>query len=206
MMNKRGSWSWLYWILGIAAFIVLISFMINAGYLKAESISIDTATTSFTGAFGTAFKWMDYVFGGIPSWLVTIVGQTSAIIIVMAIFLLLFITFGDIIATFSTFGKEVSWISAFLIAVITANLKGIIYIIGFFIGIFGGLGGLAVLVGLGGAFVAFLAVNLGIGRLGPWVMRRKAMQYAAKSEAGAEKVKGAIKGMKEIGKELASKE
>ena len=195
---------WL-WIFGVAAFVIFIGVLVNSGYVGAD-LSIDTETESFGTVWGSGFGWVDFILGGVPKWLNDKVKPTSAAIITLAIFLLLFITFGDIIANFSTFSKNVAWISGFLIAVVAANLKAIVVILGFFIGIFAFLGGLAVLVGLVASFVAFFAVNWGIGSFGPWILRRKAMMEAAKesikTEAGAKQLAAKIRGLHEAGEAL----
>src|SRR5438105_1032101 len=46
----------------------------------------------------------------------------SAAIITIALWILVFVTFSDIISTFSTFSKPISWIIGGLIAIIAANL------------------------------------------------------------------------------------
>src|SRR3989338_3985799 len=102
---------------------------------------------------------MTYIFGGIPTWLVQNLGENSAIAVTLFTWLLLFVTFGDIFAAFSTFSPFASWTIAFAMAAIFANLKILVVVLGFFIGAFSFLGGLAVLVGLAAAFVAFIAVN-----------------------------------------------
>ncbi len=203
-MNKKGQAA-LFWILGIFIVIGVLVFVINSGFWDSvtRGVNINTATESFGSYFGNAFVWMNYVFGGIPSWLVDMVGANSAIVITLSVFVLLLVTFGDIISVFSTFSPAVSWIAGVLLAVIAANLKAIVVILSFFIGIFSFLGGLAVLVGLGGAFAAFIGVNLGIGRFGPWIMRRRAMIVAHRAAVGSEAegahLGGVLRGLRELG-------
>ena len=210
MLNNRGQMTWKPVILigAILVFFMIAWFLVNSTYWQdwSKTLSIDTAVQGFEGVLGSTFSWMNYVFGGIPSWLVNQVGQTSAVIITLFTWLLVFVTFGDIIAGFSTFSQPVSWIVALAISVIMANLKAIVIVLGFFIGVFAFLGGLAVLAGLVAAFIAFFAVNWGIGSFGPWVLRRRTMMIAEKtaikSEAGGKKLGGIIRGMKEVGKAL----
>ena len=127
----------------------------------------------------------------------------SNMIITIAVWILVAITFGDIIASFSSFSTWVAWVTGILIGIITANLGIMVGIIAALTGIFSFLGVAAVYVGLGAAFVAFLAVNLGVKSLGPWIMQRKAMTEGAKAEAGGTKLAGAITGLKTAGKALA---
>ena len=212
MVDKKGQVGWkpFLWIGGIVVFILGAWMFLISDYGAAwtSTLSIDTEVNSFGNTLGDSFAWLDFVFGGVPKWLDDRVGETSAVIITILVFLLLFITFGDIFQQFSSFSPPIAWVSALFISGIAANLKAIVVIIGFFVGIFAFLGGLAVVVGLFASFVAFFAVNWGIGSLGPWVMRRKAMMHAQKNaiatEAGAINVAAAVKGMKRIGKSLAS--
>ncbi len=211
-MNKRGVKNNTLIVLTtlVVVSIVAISVVVNLGLFDNLSAGqIDTSTKGFDDLWGKGFVWLNYLFGGIPAWMVDRLGGMSSSIIVIATFLLMFVTFGDIVSSFSTFSERVSWFAAFLISIIAVNLKVAVYILSFFVGILiAPLGTLAVGGGLLAAFLTFFAVNLGIGRLGPWIMRRKAMMLAEKqeikSEAGAKKIVGAIKGMKDIGEALAN--
>jgi len=196
------------WTAGVIVAIILVFWLVQSDIWPSGTVAVDKATTGFDAVVGTPGKVLNYIFGGIPTFLVTSVGQNSAMVITIAMFLLIFVTFGDIIETFGTFDRNVSWITAFLIAIVAANLKGIVVVIGAVTGIFAFLGSLAVFVGLGCAFVAFIVVNLGLKGWAPWLMRRKAMMEASKfeykSSKGVAKIKAAAHGMKEIGDELAS--
>jgi len=213
MLNKRGAVKWV--VLGIVAIVVLVVLMIIIvstplwpKITSAASVSVDASATSFGTILGSSWAFFDFIFGQVPSFLVALTNtKWSPVIITVAMWLLLFVTFGDIIATFGTFNHSVAWLVAFLVAVIAANVKFVIYILAFSIGLFSILGGFAVIAGLVSAFVAFFAVNWGVKGLGPWLMRRKAFIQVEKTqiatEVGAKEVAGAIKGMKDIGEELA---
>ena len=149
----------------------------------------------------TFAKILRYIFGETTA--LTGVNDTSTAIITIAVWLLVIITFGDIIATFSTFSAWVSWVAAFLIGVITANMGLITAIIAWMTAIFASLGVAAVYVGLGAAFVAFMLVNLGVWNARKWILRRRAMQAAAKMEAGGKKLSGTIKGLGDVGKAMS---
>ncbi|MEK6844375.1 MAG: hypothetical protein AABX83_03015 [Nanoarchaeota archaeon] len=214
MMNKRGETSSntkLLIFFGIS-FLIFVGwwYLVNSSFWGewSKNLSIDTDVQGFDQFVGQSFSWMTYVFGGIPAWLVTNVGQNSAIIITLFAWILLFVTFGDIFNSFSTFSTPASWVIAFAIAVIAANLKGIVVMLGFFIGIFAFLGGIAVVVGLGAAVAVFFGVNLGIGSMGPWIVRRAQMMGAEKkaieAEAGGRELAGTLKGLDEVGEALRS--
>jgi len=196
-----GGWKAVAVFGGIAVFLILGWLIVQTDTWKnwSRDFSVDTTVEGFDKYFGRAFSWMTYTFGGIPAWLVGSVGQNSAIVITLFTWLLLFVTFGDILAAFSTFSKPASWVIAFAIAVIVANLKAIVVVLGVFIGFFAFLGGIAVLAGLATAFIAFFAVNWGVGWLGPFVLRRRVMMEAEKrgieTEAGGEEIAGLFRGL-----------
>lgn len=154
------------------------------------------------GSFGIIAR---YLFGPVT----TVTNDAlSAVIITIAIWVLLMITFGDIISSFSTFSGWVSWSIAVLIGIVAANLNWITAIIAWAVGIFAYLGALAVFVGLGGAFAAFVIVNLGIYKLGHWVMARKALGEASKKAtaitAGGKVTAASAGAIKNIGKAIAN--
>lgn len=180
-MQKRKIYSFI--ILG------LIAISIFAGIVSAVE-------WSDIGSFGKALR---YLFGPLTQ---ETQDQISAAIITIAIWLLIFFTFGDIISTFSTFSPWVSWVSAFLISVVSANLGMMTSIMAGITGVFSIFGITSVYIGLGGAFLAFVVVNLGIWSLKGWIMKRQAMMEVTKGKVGAEKTSGAIAGLKRIEAEL----
>jgi hypothetical protein len=208
MINKRGAFplKGILWTAGIVVLIILIWFLVTADFWPSKDVVVDKTTTGFDAVIGTPGVVLNYIFGGIPNFLIGAVGQTSALVITLCAFVLIFLTFGDVIEVFGSFSRPVAWASAFLIAVIAANLKGIVVLVGAAVGLFAFLGSISIFVGLGAAFFAFLVVNLGLKGWAPWLMRRRAMIHAQqaeiKTEAGAKKVTSAIKGMKDIGDEL----
>ena len=213
MLGKRGASSTRLIVALVIAFVVFVVgwTLMNSQFFAnwTKDFSIDTTTQSFGQVIGAPFSWMDALFGGVPTWLSNQVSVTSAVVVVLLIWLMLFVTFGDIFSQFSTFSKPVSWVVGFAIATIAANLKAVVVVLGVGVGIFAFLGGLAILAGLFASIAAFFAINWGIGSLGPWVMKRKAMMDAQKAEVRsiqkASAVKQGIKGLADIGKELAKK-
>lgn len=150
------------------------------------------------GSFGYILK---YIFGEVTA---ISTNDISNMIITIAVWLLVFITFGDIISTFSTFSTWVSWSISFLIGVIAANIGLMTGIIAVTTGVFAFLGTAAVYVGLGAAFFVFIAINLGLTQFKKWIVKRRAMITAATEEAGGTKLAGTIKGLGAAGKALES--
>lgn len=195
MMNKRGqSWRPFIWGIVIVVLIFVVGFLFSAGAFEGwvGNVEINSDTQPIGDSVGkSSWNWLTYIFGGVPTWLSNYnVSPTGAIIITIAIFFLIFITFGDVIQNFSTFSPPVAWITAFLMAIVAANLKFTVSVMSVAIGIFAPLGGIAVIAGLAAAFVAFFGVNWGIGSIGPWLIRRRAMMRAERmstdAAAGAE--------------------
>lgn len=174
MMNKRGQTKWV--VLAVVGLMLVglgigIYFVVTSDAFKSYASDVvgDNPAENVMG-FEDAFsdlagaKYLNYIFGPIPSFLGDIVGGgvVGAGIVVIAIWMFIFITFSDIIAQFSTFKKWTSWGIGFLVAIIAANLKLLVVWMAFMIGAFAFLGGLAVIAGLGAAFAVFLIVNLGL--------------------------------------------
>ncbi|MFH1308217.1 MAG: hypothetical protein ABIH72_05170 [archaeon] len=158
-----------------------------------------TVEWSSLGA-GSWLNALKYIFGKIPADISD--NAISAAIVTVAVWGMIVLTFGDIFATFTTFSKWVSWVVAVLVGIIAANVGFSVVMIAWVTGVMAFAGAFAVWLALGAALVAFVAVNLGITRLGPWLMRRRAMEHASKADAGGTKLAGTIKGLGAAGKAL----
>jgi hypothetical protein len=153
----------------------------------AESNEIIKAKWSYNGKQDSTFGTILGIIFGDPVIVLTQGAATnvySGMVIVIAVWILLFVTFSDIIGTFSTFNKGVSWVIGFLIATISAQMNFLISVVSFLAKTFAALGSLAVFVGLGAAFLAFLAVNLGLTSLRKFIIKRRMMKTIAYGEVG----------------------
>jgi hypothetical protein len=134
-------------------------------------------------------KFFKYLFGPLINNVdlknVSNVNDVSLTIITIAVWLLIFITFSDIISAFSTFSQGVSWGIGFLVAVIAANLGFVVLVVASFASWFAFAGTAAVFIGLGGAFIAFIVVNLGLVKFKPWIDSRKRMVESSRIRRGA---------------------
>jgi len=146
--------------------------------------------------------WTKYIIGEAPEKLLDY-GTFQSWIVMFCLWLLLFVTFSDIIASFSTFSKAVSWISGFAIAIIAANIKLTATIGVFMIGPFAALGEIAIFAGLAMAFVVFILVNAGVWPVRKWLLKRRAMMVATDTSIGAKRAAGAIGGLGDVGKAFA---
>ncbi|MEK6855693.1 MAG: hypothetical protein AABX66_00895 [Nanoarchaeota archaeon] len=193
--NKKGN----RLILGTLVTLAIIPFVSALNLEEIANLS-EEIITQITSIIKTLAK---YLFGS-PTTLVS--DPTSALIISVAIWLLITVTFGDILSSFSAFSKRTSWIIAGLMGIISANLGLSNKIITATTGVFTSFGIYAIYIGLGTAFIVFIIVNLGITQAGPWIMKRKMMIEASKAEieteAGARKLKGTIKALESVGESL----
>lgn len=133
----------------------------------------------------------------------------GSLIVVFCLWIMFALLFGDIIKNFGAFDPKIAYVVGVLLATVTANLGMIHGTVMFFTSILAGLGVFAVYAGLGAAFLVFIALELGVTSLGPFLMRRKMMRHAYESEIksvqGATAVDQAIQGMKKIGVSLKKK-
>lgn len=128
----------------------------------------------------------------------------SAIVLTICAWLLVFLTFSDIIGMFSSFSKGISWVVGFILATILAQFNWQMRFIILLSKILNITGTSLVFIGLLFSFLAFALLNLGIfpviNRL---LIMRKASMTAHKAAAGGKEVTGAITALKDISKELA---
>ena len=127
----------------------------------------------------------------------------AATVVFMLTWLIIFVTFGDIINSFSSFDPTVSWLIAFCIATIAAMTGGINSAIVSLTGWFAWAGVAAVYVALGASFVVFLAIELGATPLIGWIKNRKRMQLIAKGNQTFEQATEATKNLSKMQEELS---
>jgi len=156
----------------------------------------------------SSVSWLKYIFGQVPT--VNGVGTLSPIIITLAIWLLVFVTFSDIIATFSSFSTGVSWIVGFCLATIAANLAWTTKLLAIISGTFIFVSTAALFIGLFASFVAFAFVNWGLMDFRVWLKNRRILMKAdedyAKAAAGGKKISGGLEGFAEVTKALKNAE
>jgi len=210
LKDKRGATTWLWILVGIAVLITVMSFFLGDITNAISNVSVSGATKIsefYTGnnfIFSYVTKGADYIIGAVPENILDSSNKFSGLIIVIALWILIFLMFGDILANFGGFSKEISWAVAFLLVVIGANLKMVTAIAAVLTAIFLPLGVFAVYAGLFSAFVAFFVVEWGIQSMMPWVMRRKGAQEAARAQHNTGTILDAIQHYKKVGKELGT--
>ncbi len=218
-MNKRGvsTATWAIPLIVLAIIVVVVASYAFYAFRDTIAAGVSQGYTNMgdfvAGSVGegtqTALNALTYLFGPVPNQLKDRTpNEVSAIIIVIAMWFLLFITFGDIFASFSTFNSGVSWAIGGLLALMAANLNGVSFLVICFSAVFVALGTIGIFVGLFGAIIAFIIVNLGITSLGTWVMKRKLLIDSTRkdlaTQAGAADFAAGVKATKAAAKAFRS--
>lgn len=197
MRRMKGGVDMNYKKFGVFAVFALLLFGTTLALVSAEEEKSGWDEIS-DSSFVQGFR---YIFGEIPAGVSD--NNISAAIVTIAVWVLIVITFGDIIAMFGTFSKWVAWGIGLIVGVIVANIGINVKIIAGLTSIFAWLGTIAIYAGLITAFVAFFAVNFGIASAKGWLERRKQLEKAA---TGKTKITSGIDVAKAIGTEAAKGE
>jgi len=211
LKNKRGATTWLWVIVGIVVILTVASFYLGDISSAFSQINLKnaqkvSATIQSTGnvVIDSIVKGLDYVIGEVPSNLVESSGPVNAVIVLVALWVIIILMFGDILSNFGGFSREISWVIAILLGIVGANLKMMTAIAAILTAIFLPLGIFAAYAGLFAAFVAFFAVEWGIQSMMPWVMRRKGAQEAVRAQHNTGTILNAIQHYKQVGTELST--
>ena len=122
----------------------------------------------------------------------------AATVVFLMIWLIIFVTFGDIIASFSSFSEVVSWVIAFCLATITAMTGGINGMVLGMTRVFVGFGTWAIYIALAASFIVFLLVELGITPAIGWIKGRKKMQKIVKGNMTFKQATSAVKNLSQM--------
>lgn len=208
-MNKRGVapsivvfWS----VVGLVSLLLLVylfgGFTGNfPGIESSDSLRDKLAQSqSFAELYPSipVFGPLSYLLGEVPQYLIELTSPESAGIIVFGIWLMFFLTFGDIIAVFGFFSKPVAWVSGLVLAIIVANLKGIMLLAVLALTFTAGIGVLSVAVSLLIIFVLFLGVNLGLQPLKKLAVERKKTELRLRTAMGSTRAAAGLKALKEV--------
>ena len=210
-MNKKGGFTGIakivLWVGGIYLLLSVLSFLI-LGYGLAEFVEKEVETKisdavrnteSFGVVFASQFAFFDFIFGQIPSYLINFTNNTSAAIIIIGIWFLLLLTFGDVMSIFGTFSKTASWAIAIVLVIVAANIKIITWIAVVGLVLAAGLGAAAVFVNIIGIFIIFILFNYGSDEIREWVIERKRKEMGIRAAMGSGKAKAGLQTLAEIG-------
>ncbi|MEM4181695.1 MAG: hypothetical protein QXX68_00880 [Candidatus Pacearchaeota archaeon] len=205
MAESRGK-QWLFTIVGFLFIISLFGGAIaQKGTIFGKDVSWIGEASKAVGEYIFGFGIKDgekiSVFGGIEF---TTYAFTT---IFLMIWLIIFVTFGDIIETFSTFNSTIAWIIAFCLAVIGGMSGAYGKLVGKVTHLFVSFGAAAVYLGLAASFIIFLLVELGLGAFLPkfkeFVLRRKLMQEEIGIRGKLLEAGAAAKALAEMGADLS---
>lgn len=124
-----------------------------------------------------SFKSLMYVFGSVPQAVINASSETGGAIIIIAIWFILLLMFGDILDTFGMFSKverrdgrgkvigkysPVAWLIAFALVLVAANFKAIMYLAVLGFAITSSIGVFAALLGVLMPFLIYILVHFAV--------------------------------------------
>ena len=162
---------------------------------------------SYELIFGKGFKWLDYIIGKVPEFLIlnTIGGEVSAAIIMTGIWLMFFLIFADIAVLFSTFNSYIGWVIGFVLAVMAANLKITTYLAVYVTAFTAGFGVISVGLALVFMFILFLMFNFGVEGINEFLIARKNAEMELRVAMGSARAKAGLRTLKGLGDEAGKK-
>jgi len=223
LFKDKRAMSALLWFLLILAIIGVLLFVFQDTWFGGKvsaTITVDTKVPEIinnqftpTSTAGKNFATLignvlGFVVGEVPVKSAVGVGEKvrtgmSALIVIICIWAMMALLFGDVLRNFASLSRNISFAVGILLAIAAANLGLLSGFVSTLTGVFAFFGVAAMYLGLGTSFVAFVLVEMGIGRAAPWIMRRKSMQEAVKAQHTTGTILDAIKHYKDVGKELA---
>ncbi|MEM4181696.1 MAG: hypothetical protein QXX68_00885 [Candidatus Pacearchaeota archaeon] len=206
-MNNKGAVHPAVWVLLgliiIGATIGTVSYFKNNPTLKGEiKISIEPAVSIGEAINQPSFNWVSFFTGKVPQFLVDKTNAISAVIIVLAIWLILLLTFGDIVAAFGTFSEKwIGWTVGTILAIIAANLNLVMLIAAWSFMFTATLGVFSVSVALAIPFIVFLLLQFGLKRVANWQRARRLMY---KRSLGIDRIRTGMRAAAAMGEETES--
>ena len=210
-MNRKGAWDGILITIIVLALIVFFyyvfsgdAFVVNTQAGGKSIWDKSQQTVSYKDALNEKAAPLDYLFGGIPQYLIDWTKDPTedksyvAPIIMIGIWLLLLLTFGDLLSIFGFFTKPVAWVVAVVITIIAANLKFIAIISVTMLSITAFLGALSVFASIAGVFVMFIMFHFGTAKLRERMILRKAQDSAIRAVAGGKRAASGISVLKDI--------
>lgn len=137
------------------------------------------------------------------------IGGTTTIeilVILLAIFLIMFVAISDILQMFSTFSTPIAWIIGFALALI-ASFSGIVNQIAVIFGLTAGLGAIGIGIIILGSLFSAVTLNLGVGgAIRTWRIERQNEITAFKGSKGRQIMAEGARTFKMMGKETTEGE
>jgi len=213
-MNKRGEGK--EWILPVVILAIVVIFFIyvfvgnpfssQGGESKIIQLAKETTPFSSSTIWGERAKVLDYTFGGIPNYLLASTSPTGSAIIMIGLWLILLLTFGDILTMFGFYNKTIAWVIAIVLTIVAANLKVVSMIAAGALGATAFLGVLSTIIGIGSAFVLFILFHFGTSAFRRRLIIRRAEDHAMRVTAGGKKMAAAAGVLKKLADEAEKDE
>lgn len=201
-INKKGAVHPFIWVISIL--LVIGATIGTVAYFKSNKtidvrISVEPAVSVGDAANNPTFNWVSFFVGKIPQFLIDKTNNISAIIIVVAIWLILLLAFGDIVAAFGTFSEKwIGWTIGTVLAIIAANLKIVMQIAAWSFMATASLGAISVAVAIAIPFVVFLLLQFGLKGVSNWQQNRM-KQY--RRATGIDNIRGGMRAAAAMGQE-----
>lgn len=206
--SKKAGNVWGLVILGLIIIITAIVIVGNQDYYSdffsgisvENSVSlVETIGGEITGPTETALTVLGYITGDIPEILIDSSNGVSAVIVVVAIWIMIFLIFGDILRTFGSFDERIAWSVAALMAIIGANLKFMTLIAASMTALFLPLGIFAAYFGIFAAFALFIAFEWGMDGIAARVVEKRMAKDALRGRETTNTVNNAINFLRGVG-------
>lgn len=208
MLNRRGLDSSNYGIIAILVILLIVTIAV-VGYSSEAKQVYKNRMGEPSVSFGTAwkndgFKFLDYIFGKIPSFLAEWRGDDSgmkigASIITIAIWFLFLLVFGDIMTTFGFFSKTVGWLIGAILTVVAANIQLLKFVSIVGLSVTAIFGTASVLLGIAWIFVMFVLFHFGSSGLRRWVVLRREQDEGLNALRGAMRAGAGIEAAAAVG-------
>lgn len=204
-LNNRAEVTATKVVLSIVGIILLLALF----YLTIQSIggfnNLRTEGRNFVGVesvggIPNGLSFLNYIIGGVPNVVIAEVGDMAAFVVTLVIFIMLALTFGDVLSKFGTYSAWMGWVLGILLAIVAANLKLVIIIAIISFAFISGVGALSVSIGLLFPFVFFIIAHFMV--LKPITEYLAGEKEATQMNMAVGQVTGAIKAIRSIGKGL----
>jgi len=215
MRNKRGALG--SWVAPLVLLVVIGASMALFGasefYDKASigqgSVGFEDLITTKSDTASTAFSILNFIFGKVPQVLLDLVGTDgnpySAMIVLIAMWFVFFLIFGDIMKLYGGFSPVVNWVVAALIVVVGANLNIISNVMVFFLAFLAVFGTFSIIASLALVFIMFILFHFGTSGFREAIINRRAEDEALRVAAGASEAASGLAALRKVSKAAKKK-
>tara|TARA_Y100000310_G_C20331393_1_gene645419 strand:- start:53 stop:709 length:657 start_codon:yes stop_codon:yes gene_type:complete len=185
-MNKRGEMdpglkvilSFIFFIILVVGFVYLVGFaksQLNLTTFDFSAYLADSAKIGdLTGKQG--LNVLSYIIGEVPQAIVDATSNYGSVTVIVLVFFMLLLMFGDILSSFGTFGnKYIAWVIATMLTIVAANFKLVMIYAAVGFGLVSTLGIFAAVLSIFVPFVISIMVHLlFLGNVKRWAKDKQA--------------------------------